>query len=123
VSVLLDLYWQLDVDRDVHRRTGVVSTVCTDGTVLATPMGKWLWSDGRGMQHVRRTEINRGFWKGNLKKRPLGDLEETGWKAGDWINLARNRDRWWAVVNTVTNTRGPIKCEEVLTGGKLLACQ
>jgi hypothetical protein len=45
--------------------------------------------------------------KRNLKKRPPGDLEEMGWEAGDWINLARNRDKWWAVVNTVTNNRVP----------------
>jgi hypothetical protein len=25
----------------------------------------------------------------------------------DWINLAEDRDRWWAVVNTVMNLRVP----------------
>lgn len=39
------------------------------------------------------------------EKRPLGDLEEMGWEAGDWINLAQIRDKWWAVVNMVTNIR------------------
>jgi hypothetical protein len=50
-------------------------------------------------------------------KRPLGkprrrredgiriDLREIGWGSVDWIQLAQDRDRWWAVVNTVMNLR------------------
>jgi hypothetical protein len=46
-------------------------------------------------------------------KRPLGrprhkwedsitiDLMEIGWKGVDWFHLAKVRDRWWALVNTV----------------------
>jgi len=52
--------------------------------------------------------MNRGFLEwGPEETRPLGDLEEMGWEPGDWINLARIRDKWWAVVNTVTNFRVP----------------
>jgi hypothetical protein len=52
-------------------------------------------------------------------KRPLGtprrrwvdsikmDLRETEWDGMDWINLARNRDQWRALVNTVMNLRAP----------------
>jgi hypothetical protein len=29
------------------------------------------------------------------------DLTETGWKGVDRMHLARDRDQWWAVVNTV----------------------
>jgi hypothetical protein len=48
-------------------------------------------------------------------KRPLGrarlrwedgirmDLREIGWGYVEWIQLAHDRDRWWAVVNTVMN--------------------
>jgi hypothetical protein len=50
-------------------------------------------------------------------KRPLGgprrrwedgiriDLGEIGWGSVDWIQLAQDRDRWWAFVNTVINLR------------------
>jgi hypothetical protein len=50
-------------------------------------------------------------------KKPLGrtrrrledgirmDLRETGWGNVDWIQLALDRDRWWALVNTVMNLR------------------
>jgi hypothetical protein len=50
-------------------------------------------------------------------KRPLGrprrkwedririDLRETGSESVDWIQLAQDRDRWRALVNTVMNLR------------------
>jgi hypothetical protein len=50
-------------------------------------------------------------------RRPLGrprrrwgdglrmDLRETGWDSVDWIQLAQDRDRWRAVVNTAMNLR------------------
>jgi hypothetical protein len=50
-------------------------------------------------------------------KRPLGrprrrwedgigmDLREIGWGNIEWIQLAQDRDRWWALVNTVMNLR------------------
>jgi hypothetical protein len=31
------------------------------------------------------------------------DLKEIRWECLDWIHLARDRDRWCAVMNTVTN--------------------
>jgi hypothetical protein len=31
------------------------------------------------------------------------DLREIGWGSVDWIQLAQDRDRWRAVVNTVIN--------------------
>jgi hypothetical protein len=34
------------------------------------------------------------------------DLKETGWGSAEWIQLAQDRDRWRAVVNTVMNLRG-----------------
>jgi hypothetical protein len=45
----------------------------------------------------------RRRWEENIKM----DLWEKGFGDVDWINLAQNRDRWRAVVNTVMNLRFP----------------
>jgi hypothetical protein len=52
-------------------------------------------------------------------KRPLGrprrrcvdnikmDLREMRWDGMDWIDLAQDRDKWRALVNTIMNLRVP----------------
>jgi hypothetical protein len=42
-------------------------------------------------------------WEDNIKM----DLREVGWEGADLIDLAQDRDRWRAVVNTVMNLRVP----------------
>jgi hypothetical protein len=42
-------------------------------------------------------------WVDNIKM----DLRERGWDGMDWIDLAQDRDRWRALVNTVMNFRVP----------------
>ena len=43
------------------------------------------------------------------------DIQEVGWGDRDWIDLARDRDKWRAVVNVVTNLRVPLNAENLLT--------
>jgi hypothetical protein len=35
------------------------------------------------------------------------NLREIGWGGKDWIDLAQDRDRWRALVNTIMNFRVP----------------
>ena len=50
----------------------------------------------------RPLAIPRRRWEDNIKM----DLQEVG-GGGDWMELAQDRDRWWALVNTVKNLRVP----------------
>ena len=45
----------------------------------------------------------RNRWEDNIKM----DLQEVGCGGMDWIKLAQDRDRWWALVNAVMNLRVP----------------
>jgi len=76
-------------------------------------------SKKRWTGHVARMgegEADTGFWWGNLRERDhLGrprlrwkdnikmDLQEVGCDGMDWIELAQDRDRWWALENEVMN--------------------
>jgi hypothetical protein len=35
------------------------------------------------------------------------DLREIGWGGMDWIDLAQDREKWRALVNTIMNLRVP----------------
>jgi len=41
----------------------------------------------------------RHRWEDNIKM----DLQEVGCGGMEWINLAQDRDRWWAPVNAAIN--------------------
>jgi hypothetical protein len=41
------------------------------------------------------------------------NLQEVGWDM-DWINLAQNRERWWALCKYGNVPLGSIKCGEFL---------
>ena len=69
-----------------------------------------MW-EGRGVHRVlvgkpegkRPLGRPRRRWEDNIKM----DLQEVGWGCGDWMELAQDRERWWALVNTVRNLRVP----------------
>ena len=66
--------------------------------------------EGRGVQRVLvgkpegKSSLGRRRrrWEDNIKM----DLQEVG-GVGDWMELAQDRDRWRALVNTVMNFRVP----------------
>jgi hypothetical protein len=53
-----------------------------------------------GSRPLRRP---RSRWEDNIKM----DLREVGCGGADWVDLAQDRDRWRALVNTVMNLRVP----------------
>ena len=67
-------------------------------------IGEWVYRVS-----VRKHERNRTLrrprrnWEDNIKM----DLQEVGCGGMDWIDVARDRDRWWALVNAVMNLRVP----------------
>jgi hypothetical protein len=67
--------------------------------------------EGRGAYRIlvgrpegrRPLGIPRCRWEDNIKM----DLQEVGWEGMDWIDMAEDKDRWWAVVNAVMNLQVP----------------
>jgi hypothetical protein len=64
----------------------------------------------RFIMHAEQSELDFRhveaiFWVDNIKM----DLGEIGRDGRDWIELAQDRDRWRALVNTVMNLRGSLK--------------
>ena len=65
---------------------------------------------------VEKPEVKRPLgrprrrWEDNIKM----DLQEVGCGGVDWIDLTQDRDRWRALVSTVMNLLGSIKCGEFL---------
>jgi hypothetical protein len=82
--------------------------------------------------HVARMGEKRNAYRLLVGKpegeRPLGrprrrwvdiirlDLGEVGWGDVDWIGLAKDRNRWRAVVNSVLNLRVPLNAGKLSSG-------
>ena len=67
--------------------------------------------EGRGMHKIlvgkpegkRPLRRPRRRWEDSIKM----DLQEVGRGCGDWMELAKDRDRWLALVSTVMNIQVP----------------
>ena len=75
---------------------------CLYRVLVGQPVGKRLL----GRRRHRRED--------NIKM----DLQEVGWGGMDWIDLARDRDRWRALVSALMNLRVPYNAENFLTTSK-----
>jgi hypothetical protein len=56
----------------------------------------------------------RRRWDDNIKM----DLQEVVCRGMDWIEMAQDRDRWPALVNSAMNLRAPLNTENFLTSCK-----
>ena len=67
--------------------------------------------EGRGADRVLagKTEGKRSLGRSNLRRENniYIYLQEVGWGGMGWIDLAQDRDRWQALVNTVMNLLVP----------------
>ena len=45
----------------------------------------------------------RRRWEDNIRM----DVQDVEWEGMNWIYLTQDRDKWWAVVDAVTNIRVP----------------
>ena len=93
------------------------------------------WRRVRWVGHVWEMRVAYGVLVRKLKgKRPLGRpnrrlkesikmrLQEIGWESMDWINLTRNRDKWWAVVNVTMNHQVSQNARSFLTSCEMVDC-
>jgi hypothetical protein len=64
-------------------------------------MGEDRKVQGFGGKAQRRRSLGRPRhrWEDGIRM----DLKEIGWGSVDWIQLAQDRGRWWALVNMVMN--------------------
>ena len=96
---LNDLYSSPTIFRVIKSRkmrwAGHIARMGARIGVYRVLMGKPEGKRPRGRPRLR--------WKDNIKM----DLQAVGCGGMDWIDLAQNRDRWWALVIVVINLRVP----------------
>jgi hypothetical protein len=56
----------------------------------------------------------RHKWEDTIKM----DIQEVGWGVMDWIDLAQDRDSWWAFVNAVIDLQVSKNAGNFLTSGE-----
>jgi hypothetical protein len=91
------LYSSPNIIRQIKSRrmrwAGHVASMVEERNVYRVLMGK--------PEEKRQLGRPRRRWDDGIRK----DLREIGWGSVDWIQLAQDRDRWRALVNTVMNVR------------------
>ena len=77
------------------RRAGYVELIGERRDVYRVLVGKYEGKKPLGRPRPR--------WEDNIKM----DLQEVGCEVVDWMHLAQDSGRWWALVNAAMNLRVP----------------
>jgi hypothetical protein len=91
---LQDLYSSPNIEQAIKLRmrwAGHVARMGEERGVYRVLVGK--------LEGKRPPSRPRHRWEDNIRM----DLQEVGCGGMDWIGLAQDRDRWWALVNAVMN--------------------
>jgi hypothetical protein len=91
------LYFSTNIIRQIKSRrmrwAGHVARMGEERNVYRVLMGK---PEGKGLLGRPRRK-----WEDGIRMY----LRDIGWRSADWIQLAHDRDRWPALVNTLMNLR------------------
>ena len=73
---------------------------------------RWTGHEARVGERRGAYRVSVGKPEGRRLKRRGEDnikmnIQEVGWEGMYWIDLAEDRDRWWAYVNVVMDLCGP----------------
>jgi len=88
-----NIVWVMKLRR--MRWAGHVACMGERGGVYRVLVGKPEDTEKLGRDRCR--------WEDNIKM----DLQEVGWRDMDCVDLAQERDRWWALVNAIVNIQVP----------------
>jgi hypothetical protein len=93
---------------DLHSSPNIIRVIKSRRTRWTGHVARKRDMKGEYRVFIRRPEGKRPLgrprrrWEDNIKM----DLQEVGWSM-DWIDLAQDRDRCWALANAVMNLRVP----------------
>jgi hypothetical protein len=107
VTVLPKYFPNLQELSDLYSVPNIVRVVKSRGMRWAGNVARM--GEGRGVHRVLvgnpegKSPMGRPRrrWEVNIKM----NLQEVGGGCGDWMELAQDRERWWALVGTVMNFR------------------
>jgi hypothetical protein len=100
IIIIMDLYSSTNIIRVIKLRRMRWGACSTYGGKREMPTGFW-WGDLREGDHLGDPGVN-----GRIILKWIFKTWHGAWGM-DWIELAQDRDRWRALVNSVMNLRVP----------------
>ena len=92
-----------EIRTKLHTAHGISNTTGVIKSRRITKLGHVARGGGGEREGKRPIGRPRCRWEDNITM----DIKAIGLDGADWNNLVEDRNKWWAVVNTVMNLRGP----------------